>query len=388
MEKITNGKGTEETGYSINVKTDGDSKILSEGLFKNAKDNIPMSGERGHNKNSSMNRADRIAERAAMCMPAYLSEVFSEPHSIAPSRLASELLPWHVFVTDRGHSVVGILKQHEILVFDSDDTQKSFLDYALPIPVKSVMRGYEIRDGYVIACSSRLEYNQVFGLICPEEDNVDAFLFDERDKSKDCFESSPPSSKLVMMEVGGDIGEHFQRLFPYMTEGSFLEYNTADRSYSFFYTGPDISDEEAECFRKGKITAKILEPGVHHELPSCVFSTLLKIGSLGPIEAFFEPTRFDRSKWKEVAERAKGAKVVYFYCIDTKTHVWKALRLASMPKEWKRRLDRWWEWAANNTNADGRSITSAIDKWVKQDLMRLTTPELWERAQYVGRFGE
>lgn len=343
------------------------------------------------NLGDSENRAQIIAERAEHCMPAYLNIVASEPHSIALSRLASELLPWHAFFKECGHSVVGILKQHEGLLFDSDDTQKSFLDYALPIPVKSVMRGYEIRDGFVIACSPCLKYDKIFGLICPKEDDDDAFIIDGHDKSEDCFESSTPSSKIQLLQIsdGMDIGEHYKRFFPYMAELSLLEYNVANNTYNFFYTGPNISDEEVLNFRKGKITAKILEPGVQHRLPSCVFSTLLKIGSLGPVEAFFEPTRFDRSKWKDYAERAKGAKAIYFYCIDTKTHVWKAgLRLASMPKELKRRLDQWWDWAANNTNVDGRSFTSAIDKWVSQDLMRFTTPVLWERAQYVGRFGE
>jgi len=76
------------------------------------------------------------------------------------------IAPWHTYIADAGHSVFAILSEHEDQAFNSDPTQ-----YLMPIPVKSVMRGYELRDGYIIACASQLKYDQSLGLICPSEDD-------------------------------------------------------------------------------------------------------------------------------------------------------------------------------------------------------------------------
>lgn len=112
-----------------------------------------------------MNNRDIVETRAAEKLP-----VVSKGLPILQKSYSGEINPaiisWHIYLADAGHSVFAILSDHEDLAFNGDPTQ-----YLVPIPIKSVMRGYELRDGYIIACAPELKYDQVFGLVCPSEDD-------------------------------------------------------------------------------------------------------------------------------------------------------------------------------------------------------------------------
>jgi hypothetical protein len=107
---------------------------------------------------------DVIETRAAAVLPIACKGL---PLSSRPYQgsMPPALAPWHVYVADGGHSIIAILQQHEYDAF-VDDPAKMLM----PIPVKSVLRGYEVYDGYIIASSPDLEYSSLFGLICPPED--------------------------------------------------------------------------------------------------------------------------------------------------------------------------------------------------------------------------
>lgn len=78
-----------------------------------------------------------------------------------PGNLPAELQPWYAYCSDGGHCVVCCLKQH----YQSEGDLTGEL---LPVPVKAVLRGYEILRGYVVVS---LPYSQQVGLITDPKDD-------------------------------------------------------------------------------------------------------------------------------------------------------------------------------------------------------------------------
>jgi len=79
-----------------------------------------------------------------------------------PRELPDQIRPWYCFA-DRGHSVVATLPQF----LDGTDDLSQVL---FPIPVRSVLRGWEEKQGVIVATSDLLNYDNLFGLECPDED--------------------------------------------------------------------------------------------------------------------------------------------------------------------------------------------------------------------------
>lgn len=77
------------------------------------------------------------------------------------SPLPSKLQEWYAYCSDGGHCIVCCLKSD--YKADGDLT-----NYLLPVPVKSVLRGYETLRGYVVV---DLPYSIDYGLVVPKDDD-------------------------------------------------------------------------------------------------------------------------------------------------------------------------------------------------------------------------
>ena len=78
-----------------------------------------------------------------------------------PQQLPPELGSWYCYPTDAGHSIVCVLKEHY-----RPDTDLT--GYLIPVPVKSVKRGYTVQGEYVVV---DLPYDSNVGLQTPPEDD-------------------------------------------------------------------------------------------------------------------------------------------------------------------------------------------------------------------------
>lgn len=78
--------------------------------------------------------------------------------------LPPELWRWYCYYPDCGHSICIIIKSMADAAFQSGAPQ----NYLAPIPVKTALRGYEIRDGYIVV---DVEYDEFLGIKTPSEDS-------------------------------------------------------------------------------------------------------------------------------------------------------------------------------------------------------------------------
>lgn len=87
------------------------------------------------------------------------------------SPLPEELQQWYANVLGAGHSIMCILPEHwNNTTWNETMTEKEIVDFLVPVPVKSVLRGYEVREGIIVPTSPLVEYDAHRGLIIPEED--------------------------------------------------------------------------------------------------------------------------------------------------------------------------------------------------------------------------
>jgi len=94
-----------------------------------------------------------------------LGTYLTQPQPMYPRELPPDLAAWYCHTIDGGHSILGLLAA-STEPWPNDPT-----DYLVPIPVKSVLRGYRAARGYVVATSPELRCSSELGLIVPEEDN-------------------------------------------------------------------------------------------------------------------------------------------------------------------------------------------------------------------------
>ena len=78
------------------------------------------------------------------------------------TKLSADLASWYCYISDGGHSILCILSKDIRTVRKSDRNE-----YLVPVPVKTVMRGYKVEDEYVVV---DVPYDQRMGLIAPVED--------------------------------------------------------------------------------------------------------------------------------------------------------------------------------------------------------------------------
>jgi len=82
------------------------------------------------------------------------------PGKTYPHPLPPELRQWYCYTIDGGHSIMIAVKTH----YSPDKGVDEFL---VPAPVKTVLRGYERKDGYILV---DLPYSAKIGLVVPECD--------------------------------------------------------------------------------------------------------------------------------------------------------------------------------------------------------------------------
>lgn len=83
------------------------------------------------------------------------------------SQLPKEIADWYCYPIDSGHSILCLLACHigEAFSPGTDPT-----DHLIPVPVKAVLRGYTVKDGFVVV---DLPYSEEIGL--EPEDSDDEF---------------------------------------------------------------------------------------------------------------------------------------------------------------------------------------------------------------------
>ena len=77
-----------------------------------------------------------------------------------PTPLPPELARWYCYPLDAGHSIVCLPKQ-----FYQESADRT--GYLVPVPVKTVLRGYEQLGEYIIV---DVPYDSTLGLLPPQED--------------------------------------------------------------------------------------------------------------------------------------------------------------------------------------------------------------------------
>lgn len=78
-----------------------------------------------------------------------------------PKPLPSEIEQWYGYCSDSGHNLICCLAQD--YQEEQDLTQN-----LIPVPVKAVLKEYEIKDGYVVV---DLPYSSELGLLTNPEDD-------------------------------------------------------------------------------------------------------------------------------------------------------------------------------------------------------------------------
>ncbi len=87
----------------------------------------------------------------------------NDAEKVYHTTLPSELQRWYCYPRDGGHCILCILKTH----FHPEQADWDEKDWPVPVPVRTVLRGYSIRDGFVIV---DVPYDSFLGVRPPEED--------------------------------------------------------------------------------------------------------------------------------------------------------------------------------------------------------------------------
>lgn len=80
------------------------------------------------------------------------------------SPLSPTLAGWYCYPLDGGHSILCLLAKDLSAAFE---TNQKVSDYLLPVPVKSVLRGFTIVNDFVVV---DLPYSSDYGLKINDED--------------------------------------------------------------------------------------------------------------------------------------------------------------------------------------------------------------------------
>lgn len=80
------------------------------------------------------------------------------------STLPPDISAWYCYLSDCGHSILCL---PECLADEASATD-NVQDFLAPVSVKTVLRGYRMREGYVVV---DVEYDRLFGISTPDEDD-------------------------------------------------------------------------------------------------------------------------------------------------------------------------------------------------------------------------
>lgn len=156
----------EESGkeFFVTVWTRGGEKLRLPGKYRQV-DSIPCLQEwkatpppmqKNTGKDKRLNPRQIIKEGLA-----------SFPHALIDypyhSSLPPELEEWHCYTIDGGHSIYCLVKSLADKAFETNRVD----DYMVAISVKTVLRGYQMREGYVVVDAV---YDSLVGVECIEDD--------------------------------------------------------------------------------------------------------------------------------------------------------------------------------------------------------------------------
>lgn len=79
------------------------------------------------------------------------------------STLPADLAPWYCYTQDGGHSILCLLE-------GSFEEGEDLTEALIPAPVKTVLRGYRLQGGYVVATTG-FQYSEEVGLITDPKDD-------------------------------------------------------------------------------------------------------------------------------------------------------------------------------------------------------------------------
>jgi hypothetical protein len=145
-----------------------------------------------------------------------------EPGIKYHSPLPVDISPWYVYTRNSGHRVLCVLKNN----FSSDMTDADYENRLVSVPVKTVLRGYTVQNGFIIV---DCEYNADTGFITEQEDRE--------------FDTVPESPKYVL-----SVGELY---YPGMTSWpEAVEYNYFSNNHELRFFLKNPSRYVTEVIRK------------------------------------------------------------------------------------------------------------------------------------------
>lgn len=94
-----------------------------------------------------------------------LGHYLKQPTPAYPRSLPADLAPWHCYTIDGGHGILALLASQV------EPWPTNPLDMLVPVPVKSILRGYKTHNGYIVSTSPDVGYDSNLGLLTPSEDD-------------------------------------------------------------------------------------------------------------------------------------------------------------------------------------------------------------------------
>lgn len=80
------------------------------------------------------------------------------------SKLPKDIADWYCYVEDCGHNILALPKSLVDDAFATDNIQ----GFLAPVAVRTVLRGYVMRDGYVVV---DVRYDPFLGIYTPDGDD-------------------------------------------------------------------------------------------------------------------------------------------------------------------------------------------------------------------------
>ena len=142
--------------------------------------------------------------------------------------LPPELAKWYVYTLDAGHCIFALIKQFES---ELQNELTSYKDYLIPIPVKTVLRGYTVNPDGIIVIEG-LKYAYETGRVIPYEDFE--YVNEEKEVSKEMNIISIETSKGEVIKTNFfESSYNLQGLF-------YLSYN--DKFFQLFIPSKYLSE--------------------------------------------------------------------------------------------------------------------------------------------------
>lgn len=179
---------------------------------------------------------------------------------------------------------------------------------------------------------------------------------------------------MVIFEVGKPLPKEIRELWMSRgaIDGAILE--VWDKSFVLNFYLKDMTDKEVFAFNNEKMKIKILEE-------ENMVLTMVRFGETPLVfELSFDPTLYGDDRAIRALEHGS---LLHVTGIDSRTGIVKTLRAVSIPSKLVRVWSRKWKLALEEVENYSEKYKSWVDSFAENEV--LTN---WDRALYVGRFGE